>query len=252
MDRRPALLIFAIAASVVVFQIACPIVLLSQGSQLGRGEFAVRSDAARYRTIVESPGRPYRDFDVEYPPLAVGLFRSLGAKNFDGFRQRLVLLQIACQALIVFLLFKVWGRRTMWSYLVLSAPMLYIVYVGFDLVVVALAVCGAALMHRSRHVVGALAIVVGAFVKVWPVVLLPGLLVRRQFRASALRSPSASADSHSGSGGAGRARPHRSCRIAVRAVGSTRACRVRCCASSPEPDCGSRVDRYASALRPAR
>ena len=183
MRSKPSLMAFALAATVIVFQLACPIVIAGQGSHLATGHFAAESDAARYRTIVETPGTPYRDFQVEYPPVALGLFRVLGPSNFGGFRQRLLLLQVACQALIVFLLFKVWGRRAMWSYLVLSTPMLFVVYTGFDLVGVALAVSAAALVQRRRAVAGGLGFVVAAFTKLWPVALLPMLLVRKQARA---------------------------------------------------------------------
>ena len=176
-------MVFALATGVIVFQLACPLVIAMQGPRLAVGQFATQSDAARYRTIVETAGTPYRDFQVEYPPLALGLFRSLGPNDFGGFRQRLLALEVACQALIVFLLFRVWGTRATWSYLVLSTPMLFVVYTGFDLVGVAVAVGAAALVHRRRPIAGAAGFVLGAFVKLWPVVLLPGLLVRGQKRA---------------------------------------------------------------------
>jgi hypothetical protein len=176
-------LAFAAVAAVVIFQLLCPAIIASQGAHLSTGSFASQSDAARYRSIAEASGTPYRDFDVEYPPLAFGLFRALGPHRFEPFRLRLLALQVACQALIVFLLFRVWGRRTAWSYLALSAPMLFVVYTTYDLVGVALAVVGASLIRRRQPLVGAMGFVVGAFTKVWPVVLLPSLLVRRQTRA---------------------------------------------------------------------
>jgi hypothetical protein len=186
MGHRPSLLAFAVLAAAVVFQIACPIVIASRGGDLSVGQFASQSDAARYQAIAETPGTPYRDFDVEYPPLAIGLFHAIGPGSFDAFRERLFALQVACQALIVFLLFRFWGRRTACSYVILSAPMLFVVYNGFDLIAVALAVSGAALIRRRHPDAGAATLVVGAFTKLWPVVLLPALLVRRQLRAWAI------------------------------------------------------------------
>ena len=50
-------------------------------------------------------------------------------------------------------------------------PMLFVVYNGFDLVAVALAVGGAALVRRRHPEAGGVAFVVGTFTKVWPVVL---------------------------------------------------------------------------------
>jgi hypothetical protein len=183
MQRRLSALAFAGAAAVIVFQIACPIAIAAQGSNLSRGEFATQSDAAQYRSIADKAGRPYREFNVAYPPLALGMFRTLGPRHFGPFRQRLLALQVLCQGLVVLLLFRVWGKRAGWSYLALSTPMLFVVYTGFDLVGVALAICAAALVKKGHPFAGGFGFVAGAFMKLWPVVLLPGLLVQRQLRA---------------------------------------------------------------------
>jgi hypothetical protein len=63
--------------------------------------------------------------------------------------------------------------------------MLFVVYTGFDLIAVALAVGATALVRRRRPVTGAFAFVVAAFTKLWPVVLLPSVLVRGTKRAFA-------------------------------------------------------------------
>jgi hypothetical protein len=99
------------AVVLVLFQLAVPIVIASQDATLGRRQIASKSDAARYREIVEQPGTPYRDFDVEYPPGALAVFRAVGPRTYDGFRRHLFALQVACQALIVFLLFRFWSGR---------------------------------------------------------------------------------------------------------------------------------------------
>jgi hypothetical protein len=176
----------ALAAAVVIFQLACPIVIASQGSELSAGASTSVTDAARYRAIVELPGRPYRDFEVEYPPLALGIFHAVGPSTYPGFRERLFALQVVCQALIVLLLFRFWSGRAGWAYLLLSAPMMFVVYGGFDLVAVAIAVGAATLVRRKHAVSGALGFVLGAFVKVWPGALLPGLLAARKARAFAV------------------------------------------------------------------
>jgi hypothetical protein len=171
------------AVALVLFQLAVPVVIASQDAKLGAREIASVSDAARYQEIVEHAGTPYRDFDVEYPPGALAVFRAVGSDTSDGFRRHLFALQVVCQAVVVFLLFRFWGGRAGWSYLLLSAPMLFVVYSGFDLVSVALAVAAATLLRCRRPVAGGLGFVAGAFTKLWPVVLLPSLLVARRFRA---------------------------------------------------------------------
>jgi hypothetical protein len=120
---------------------------------------------------------------VAFPPLALGIFKALGPAVLSAFARRLVLFNVMCHAAILWTLRRVWGRRAAWSYLALSAPLMSIVYVRSDLAATALAVGGAALLKRGRLQSGALGLVAGAFVKVWPVVLLPGLAARRQWRA---------------------------------------------------------------------
>jgi hypothetical protein len=90
---------------------------------------------------------------------------------------------MALHVLIVALLFKVWGERAGWAYLVLSAALMPIVYTRFDLVVVAIAVIGAALVRSGRPVIGALCWTAGAFTKLWPAALLPSLAARGRVRA---------------------------------------------------------------------
>jgi hypothetical protein len=92
-------------------------------------------------------------------------------------------LNVCCHAAIVWTLQKAWGRRAAWSYLALSLPLMSIVYVRFDLAPAAFAVFGAALVKRGRVQSAALSLVSGAFVKVWPVVLIPALAARGQWRA---------------------------------------------------------------------
>ena len=59
----------ALAAAVVLFHLACPIVIASQGSRFATTSFTQSSDIARYRAIARSEGTAYQDFEVEYPPL---------------------------------------------------------------------------------------------------------------------------------------------------------------------------------------
>jgi hypothetical protein len=168
------------AIAVVAFQVMVPIGLLVQHASPDR-EFAAQSDAARYQRIAHAASEPYET--SEYPPVAIVLFKALGPGSFRGFLLRLIALQTLAQALIVASLFWAWGKRAGWSYLVLSAPMLPIVLTKFDLITVAAAVAGAALVERGRRGVGGALMALGAFVKIWPAALLPSFAARRQWRA---------------------------------------------------------------------
>jgi hypothetical protein len=181
MKKGRALHVALIAAHLVI---AILVVRQVAGASAGAA-FRTSSDIARYRLVVITPGTPYRHFGVPYPPLALGIFKVLGPAVLSAFARRLVVFNICCHAAIVWTLRRVWGRRAAWSYLALSAPLMSIVYVRSDLAAAALAVGGAALVKRGRLQSGALGLVAGAFVKVWPVVLIPGLAARRQWRAFA-------------------------------------------------------------------
>jgi hypothetical protein len=159
-----------------------PIALMVHFSQ--PFEHSERSDAGRYRAIATAPGRPYVDHPAEYPPLAIAFFNVVGPDSFRDFLLRLIALQAVAQAVIACSIFWVWGARAGWRYLALSAPLLPIALTRFDLISVALAIGGSALLVRRRHVAGGALIAAGVFVKLWPVALLPGLVARRQWRAA--------------------------------------------------------------------
>lgn len=161
--------------------VAIALVVLHQVRSAG-ADFHFSSDIARYRLVATTPGTPYRDFEAAYPPLALYLFKALGPGSFAVFAQRVVLWNLVCHAAIAGLLFRRWGMRAGWSYLALSAPLTAVVFTRFDLAPALLAVVGAALVSK-RPRLAAIALVTGAFVKVWPVVLVPGYAARRQWRA---------------------------------------------------------------------
>ena len=67
----------------------------------------------------------------------------------------------------------------------LSAPLLPIVLTKFDLISVAAAVGGTALVVKRRQRIGGALMALGVFVKIWPAAMLPGLAARRRWRGLA-------------------------------------------------------------------
>jgi hypothetical protein len=67
---------FALLAGVRIAVV--PLALASDGTEPSRYR-TLPGDAIRYRTIAVSDGRPYRDFDVEYPPVML-----VAIKAVDG------------------------------------------------------------------------------------------------------------------------------------------------------------------------
>jgi hypothetical protein len=78
-----------------------------------------------------------------------------------------------------------WGRRAGIAYLVLGLPFLLypFLYLRLDLLSVFLAVLGVALVRRRQPALGGAALAIACFAKLWPVVLVPMLIVRRAWWA---------------------------------------------------------------------
>lgn len=83
-------------------------------------------------------------------------------------------------------LWRDWGARAAYAYLLLGTPLLAFLYLGLDLAPVALAVLGFALVLRGRGRAGGATLGAAVFAKVWPVVLIPGLRRDRRTFASAV------------------------------------------------------------------
>jgi hypothetical protein len=148
------------------------------------GRTALGADAVRFLQIARSSGRPYRDFEVEVPPISLAAIEVLavGASDPKTVASRLVWIMLACDLVAAALLGWAWGERAAVDYLILGLPVAFFVYFRLDLLSVVLAVLGMALLQRARPALGALSLVAAAFAKVWPVVLVPALAVRGRWR----------------------------------------------------------------------
>jgi glycosyl transferase family 87 len=141
-------------------------------------------DVLRAERIATSPARPYQDFAVEYMPLETGVIELLAGDGPRPTLTRFALLafagDLAAAAAVAF----GWGRRAAIVYLLLGLPLLAFLYLRFDPVVVALATWAVALERRRRSE-AATGMVFGLAImaKLWPVVLLPLLWLRRRWTA---------------------------------------------------------------------
>lgn len=163
-------------------------VLLGMISLLPRGpnEYnRIDYDAARYHRIAATPGSPYRDFQVEVPPIELGAIEALDGPTPRATAVRLAWTMFAVDLFVAVVMAVTWGGRAMLAYLALGAPLSFLIYFRLDLLSVAMATLAIALVHRGRERSGGLVLAASAFAKLWPVVLLPLLLVRRRSRALA-------------------------------------------------------------------
>lgn len=146
---------------------------------------AFRGDARRYLEIAQSKGTPYADFEVEYPPVTLALTDAIAGDDTRSTLVHVGVVMLALDLLIVAGMAYGWGARAMLAYLVLSTPFLFLPFIYFrvDLLSVALAIWGLALVRRHHDVGGGVLLALAVFAKLWPLAVLPALIAARRGRA---------------------------------------------------------------------
>jgi hypothetical protein len=155
------------------------IIAFPHGSSYNRFD----GDAARYHHIASAAERPYRDFQVEVPPIALGAIDLIDGGTPRATAIRLGWTMLVLDLFVAAVLCVTWGGRAMVGYLVLGLPLSFIIYFRLDLISIALATLATALVHRGRERSGGVILAASIFAKFWPIALLPLLLVQRRWRA---------------------------------------------------------------------
>jgi hypothetical protein len=186
-SRRRFLALFALLVGIRVAVV--PIALASDGT-VPRRHAILPGDARRYHNIAEHAGRPYRDFAVEYPPLMLAAIEAVNGPTVRSTTVRLMWSQLVVDIAIVLVVSWAWGRRAGIAYLVISLPFLVypFIYLRLDLLSVFLAVLGIALVERRHPYAGGASLAAACLAKLWPLLIVPVLLVRRSWRAFAVFS----------------------------------------------------------------
>jgi hypothetical protein len=136
-------------------------------------------DVRRYHRIATRKGVPYRDFEVEYPPLTLAAIDALNGHDVRESTVNLMWSQLLVDVAIAAIVGWAWGRRAMVAYLVLGLAFLWypFLYLRLDLLSVLLAVLAVALVRKRHALGGGAGLAVACFAKLWPVVLAPRMLV---------------------------------------------------------------------------
>jgi hypothetical protein len=136
-------------------------------------------DFERYYEIAVSPGRPYVDFQVEYPPGTVLTLRALASSTGDraAFGVGLVLLSIAADLTIVAALAWGWDIAAAACYALIVIPIIDLFFFRTDLWSAAFAAMAVAAWKRERRVVTGISLAVGAALKIWPLPFVAVLLI---------------------------------------------------------------------------
>jgi hypothetical protein len=173
-------------AALLLVRIVAVSVVLDGRATTGR-QAVLLGDVRRYHRIAAMRGTPYADHAVEYPPLTLAAIDVLDGGTLRQSTERVIWSQVALDGVVALLLAWGWGRRAALAYLVIGLAFAWypFLYLRLDLLSVALAVGGLALIRRHRPVAGGATVALACFAKIWPVALIPLLIVRRAWRALA-------------------------------------------------------------------
>jgi hypothetical protein len=143
-----------------------------------------RWDVDRFHEIATSPGQAYVDFDVEYPPVYLGLLEALDAPALTDAIDRYVVANLGFDLVVALALVSLGGRRAVLAYLAVGLFLLPLLYLPLDLASVACAVGATALVAKRHLRTGGAVLAVGVLTKLWPVLLVPALFSRARRRAA--------------------------------------------------------------------
>jgi glycosyl transferase family 87 len=146
----------------------------------------LHDDARRFMEIASSPGTPYRDFAVEYPPLATVLTLLVGDGSESAVVWRVALVNAASTVGCWWLLRRFWSQRVSILFLWFALPLQPIMAFRIDALSVTM-ILGAIVLADRRYIkTGAVAAAASIALRVWPVVVSPVFLLRGRTRAFVL------------------------------------------------------------------
>jgi hypothetical protein len=177
----------AAVAALVLVRVAAVCAALSLDATSGRYT-VLPGDVRRFHQIATDRGTPYREFKVEYPPLTLAAIDVLDGPSARAATVNLMWSQLALDLLVATIIAWGWGRRALLAYLVLGLAFVWypFLYLRLDLLSVALATGGLALVRRRKAMSGAALVGLACFAKLWPLALGPALAIPRRTRWRAL------------------------------------------------------------------
>ncbi len=141
------------------------------------------SDVVRFQEIGDLRVTPWRDVPVEFPPGQVIAIDVLTGGTLERTAIAVALCAFAADMLTALVLARIWSLRTCFAYLLLGLPLMPFMYLRLDPLSVFLAVAGMALIRRQRPELGGAVLGIAGLTRLWPIVLVPYLLIEGQRRA---------------------------------------------------------------------
>jgi hypothetical protein len=155
-----------------------------------RVDGGLAGDVTRYVQMATAQGTPYRDFQVEYPPVTYALIRLLSGADLARSIAAVAVSQFLCDLGIAGLLGWAWGRRAQMAYLILGLPLITFpfVYARIDLFSALLTVAGLAAVRKGWDRAGGVGLGFAVLAKLWPLAVAPVLLIERRPGADGTRA----------------------------------------------------------------
>jgi hypothetical protein len=143
-------------------------------------------DFDRYYEIGSTAGRPYVDYQVEHPIATLLVFKSLARlpRGRASFGLGVVVLDLIGDAIIVTSLVWGWGLAAAAFFAISVAPVIGLFFNRIDAWSTAAAILAVAAWRRDRPVALGMALAIGGAFKLWPLVLVPLLVVPWRDRRS--------------------------------------------------------------------
>jgi hypothetical protein len=172
-------------APVMLVSLLLGIHLLAFGYQLATATVGLAGDVdiQRFQEIADAQGLPYRDVPVEYAPVELLAIEAVASPDSTATARRVTILALAADLATAAAVVWGWGRRSGAAYLLVGLPLLPIMVARLDPLVVALAAIGLAAIRRDRPRAGGIVLALACLAKVWPLLLVPILLIERRRRA---------------------------------------------------------------------
>jgi len=139
----------------------------------------------RFHEVGQLEGRAWRDYPLEFAPGQFLVVRLIARDDISGTAFGVAVLAVTADLATFWMLRRGWGRSASGAYLVLGLPLLAILPMRLDGVAVALAVAAMWAARRARSRVAGVLMALAMLTRVWPVVLLPVLALRRGWRGVA-------------------------------------------------------------------
>jgi uncharacterized membrane protein len=169
----------ALLAVLVALHVAALLVVVVRADGLAARD----ADIGRANRIATSPAVPYRNVPIEFMPVQTAADRLLAGGGAADAARRIAVVAFVADMAAAGALWWAWGRRQGATYLALGLPLLSFIYLRFDLVAVALAIWSYALLRRRHPASAGGALGLSVMAKLWPLVLAPLFLLRRERRS---------------------------------------------------------------------